>query len=161
VCPAFPQRFATGHFLVSTAESALAGIAALVPVGSEETVKAALKQDHHSYFPQIRLEFVDLVSRRIQRGVGAAWKSASVMIEWNAAFKRLMDLMDQPGAAYFSGSRFIRTLQQFNDDLPNYTEYIQQRGKAGKSTTRAVFYKDILMELDEGRPSAGGMHNLR
>lgn len=72
------------------------------------------------------------------------------MIKWNAVFKRLMDVMDQPGDGYFSGSRFIRTLQQFNDDLPHYTEYIQQRGKAGKSTTRAVFYKDILMELDEG-----------
>jgi len=72
------------------------------------------------------------------------------MIKWNAVFKRLMGLMDQPGAGYFSGSRFIRTLQQFNDDLPNYTEYIQQRGNAGKSTTRAVFYKDILMELAEG-----------
>jgi len=29
-CPAFPQRCATGHFFISTAESALAGIAALV-----------------------------------------------------------------------------------------------------------------------------------
>jgi len=72
------------------------------------------------------------------------------MIKWNAVFKRMMDLMDQQGPGYFSGSRFIRTMQEFNDDLPGYTEYIQQRGRAGKSTTRAVFYKDILMEMDEG-----------
>ena len=78
----------------------------------------------------------------------ADWGGA--MIKWNAVIKRLMELMDQTGPSYFSGSRFIRALQEFNEDLPNYTDYIDERGKAGKSTTRRVYYKDILMELDEG-----------
>ena len=72
------------------------------------------------------------------------------MIKWNVVFKRLMTLMDQPGDGYFSGSRFIRTVQQFNEDLSNYNQYIQERGILGKSTTRRDFYSDILMELDEG-----------
>jgi len=61
------------------------------------------------------------------------------MIKWNAVFKRLMDLMDQQGGGYFSGSRFIKALQEFNEDLPNYTEYIEERSRAGKSTTRRVY----------------------
>jgi hypothetical protein len=72
------------------------------------------------------------------------------MIKWNAVFKRLMVLMDQQGPGYFSGSRFIRAVQPFNDDLPNYTEFIEQRSRAGKSTTRIYYYKDILMDLEEG-----------
>jgi hypothetical protein len=72
------------------------------------------------------------------------------MIKWNVVLKRLMTLMDQPGEGYFSGSRFIRTVQQFNEDLSNYNQYIQERGRLNKSTTRRDFYSDILMELDEG-----------
>jgi hypothetical protein len=72
------------------------------------------------------------------------------MIKWNVVFKRLMTLMDQPGDGYFKGSRFITSVQQFNEDLPNYSQYIQERGEHGKSTTRSVFYRDILMDLDEG-----------
>jgi hypothetical protein len=72
------------------------------------------------------------------------------VIKWNAVFKRLMDLMDIQGPGYFSGSRFIRTLQEYNEDLPGYTEYISQRSKAGRSTTRAIYFKDIVMDLDEG-----------
>ncbi len=78
------------------------------------------------------------------------------MIKWNVAFKRLMTLMDQPGEGYFSGSRFIRAVQPFNEDLSNYSQYIQERGQEGKSTTRSVFYRDILMELDEGTRVTGG-----
>jgi hypothetical protein len=72
------------------------------------------------------------------------------MIKWNAVFKRLMVLLDQQGPGYFSGSRFIRAVQPFNDDLPHYSEFIEQRSRAGKSTTRMYYYKDILMDLDEG-----------
>jgi hypothetical protein len=83
-------------------------------------------------------------------GLYSHTKSVGVMIKWNAVFKRLMDLMDQQGGGYFSGSRFIKALQEFNEDLPNYTEYIEERSRAGKSTTRRVYYKDILTDLDEG-----------
>src|SRR5437763_13538011 len=41
-------------------------------------------------------------------------------------------------------------LQQFNEDLSEYTRNIQERQAKRKSTTRRDFYRDILMELDEG-----------
>ena len=75
--------------------------------------------------------------------------SVDTTIKWNAIFKRWMTLMDTPGESYFSGSRFIRAMQVFNDDLPNYTEYIEGRQRTGKSTTRSYFFKEILMDLDE------------
>jgi hypothetical protein len=73
-----------------------------------------------------------------------------VMVQWNAVFKRLMTLMDEQGDGYFSGPRFIRLVQEFHPDLLDYTEYCKERGRAGKSTTRRVYFKDILMELDQG-----------
>ncbi len=72
------------------------------------------------------------------------------MIKWNAVFKRLMTLIDIPGDSYFSGSKFIRAMQGFNEDLPNYSEYIEARKNTGQSTTRSYFFKDILMDFDEG-----------
>lgn len=72
------------------------------------------------------------------------------MIKWNGVVNRLMTLMDQAGPSYFSGPRFIRLIQEFNEDLPNYGEYIKQRNKDGRSTTRRYYFKDILMDLDEG-----------
>jgi len=72
------------------------------------------------------------------------------MIKWTAVFNRLMKLMDIPGSSYFSGSRFINTIQEFDDNLSNYSDYIAERGAQGKSTTRRYFFKDILMDLDEG-----------
>ncbi len=71
-------------------------------------------------------------------------------IKWNAVFKRLMMLMDTPGESYFSGPRFIRAMQEFDEDIPNYNKYIDGRNRAGKSTTRRYFFQDILMDLNEG-----------
>ena len=72
------------------------------------------------------------------------------MIKWNAVFTRLMKLMDTPDGAYFSGPRFLNTLREFNEDLPNYSELMELRKAKGESTTRAYYFKDLLFELDEG-----------
>lgn len=61
---------------------------------------------------------------------------------------RLMDLQGTP--AYYSGPRFLGVLRQFNEDVPNYREFLEMRNAQGKSTTRAYFFKDLIMELDEG-----------
>jgi hypothetical protein len=71
------------------------------------------------------------------------------MIKWTAVFRRLQTLLDKPGDSYFSGSRFIRVAQEFEPDLLNYSDYIEQRKRAGKSTTRRDFFKDILENLTE------------
>jgi hypothetical protein len=72
------------------------------------------------------------------------------MIKWNVVTNRLMELMDKPGPSYFSGPRFIHVIQDLDEDLPGYSEYIEERKAAGKSTTRRHYFKDILMGLDEG-----------
>ncbi len=72
------------------------------------------------------------------------------MIKWNAVFTRLMKLMDIPGDTYYSGPRFMRTIRQFNEDLMNYGDFMEFRKSTGKSTTRSYYFKDLLMELDEG-----------
>lgn len=72
------------------------------------------------------------------------------MVNWNVIFNRLFEILDKGGETYFSGPRFIRKIQEFDPYRSNYGEYIEERGKAGKSTTRRIYYKDLLMELDEG-----------
>jgi hypothetical protein len=72
------------------------------------------------------------------------------VIKWNAIFTRLMKLMDTEGGSYFSGPRFLGVLREFNEDLPNYSDLMEERRLSGKSTTRAYYFKDLLMELDEG-----------
>jgi hypothetical protein len=72
------------------------------------------------------------------------------MVNWPAIYKRICELMDVPGETYFSGSRFIRKVQEFDDLQLDYSEYISERKTTGKSTTRRDFYKDILKALDEG-----------
>ena len=72
------------------------------------------------------------------------------MLNWTAIFNRLMEILDQQGETYFSGPRFIRKIQEVDPYRSNYTEYLEERRKAGKSSTRRCYYKDLLMELDEG-----------
>ena len=67
------------------------------------------------------------------------------MIKWNAVFQRLMKLMHTQGATYYSGPRFLRVISQFNEDLPEYGELMEERRVAGKSTTRAHYFKELLM----------------
>ena len=73
------------------------------------------------------------------------------MIKWNAVFVRLMKLMDTPGETYFGGPRFLGVIRQFDEDTPDYYEFLELRKSRGKSTTRALYFKDLLMELDESR----------
>jgi hypothetical protein len=72
------------------------------------------------------------------------------MIKWNAIFNRLMSLMDKEGESYFSGSRFLRVAREFDEDLADYKRYIEDRKRAGKSTSRRDYFRDILMNLEEG-----------
>jgi hypothetical protein len=72
------------------------------------------------------------------------------MIKWTAVYNKLQKLLDLPGECYFSGSRFIHAVQVFEPNLSSYRDYIEERNKVGRSTTRRDFFKDILTDLDEG-----------
>lgn len=50
---------------------------------------------------------------------------------------------------YFSGPTFIKHVQEVKPDFPDYHEYKRQRELGGKSTTRSVYYRDILLDLGE------------
>ena len=50
---------------------------------------------------------------------------------------------------YFSGPTFIQHVQEVRPDFPNYGEYLRQRNLEEKSTTRAVYFRDILLDMPE------------
>lgn len=73
------------------------------------------------------------------------------MLDWGLIVRRLIKLIDPQDKAYLSGGQFIRIVQGADPDLPGYTEFIEERRALGKSTTRRDFFKDILMDMSEGK----------
>ncbi len=66
-------------------------------------------------------------------------------LDWSAIWRRTFKLIDAQGeSSYYSGSRFIRAVQDIDPYFPGYSEYIEQRRKADQSTTRRDWYKEIL-----------------
>ena len=70
-------------------------------------------------------------------------------ISWIAAYNRLFPILDRSGDTYHSGPAFIRMAQQVDLNIPEYTSYIEQSNAQGKSTTRKVFYWDIIAAMSE------------
>ena len=72
-------------------------------------------------------------------------------MNWIEIFNRLFELINNSNdqSTYFSGNRFIQTLKEFEHYHPNYYQYIELRNSLGKSTSRKIYYYDILMELNE------------
>lgn len=65
-------------------------------------------------------------------------------------YNRLFELINQQNTAvYFPGPRFINTVREFLPYFPTYQQYIGKRNEEGKSTSRKIFYYDILQELDD------------
>lgn len=66
-------------------------------------------------------------------------------------YNRLFELINNQddSATYFSGSRFIETVRKYSPYYPTYSQYIEKRNEEGKSTSRKIFYYDILKDLDE------------
>lgn len=68
---------------------------------------------------------------------------------WVSVYNRFFELInnDRDAATYFSGPRFIKTIQEFDSDFLDYHQYIQMRNLRGQSTTRKIYFFDILKEL--------------
>lgn len=75
----------------------------------------------------------------------------TVPMNWIEIYNRLFELINNQGdaATYFSGSRFINTVREFEPYFPDYSQFLEQRNREGKSTSRKIFYYDILLELKE------------
>lgn len=72
-------------------------------------------------------------------------------MNWIEIYNRLFELINNQNdqSTYFSGNRFIKTLKEFEPYHPDYYQYIELRNSQGKSTSRKIYYYDILMGLDE------------
>lgn len=71
-------------------------------------------------------------------------------MQWISAYSRLFSILDKKDTpAYQSGSEFIKVVQQFDLNLPDYALYLEERTRLNKSTTRRDFYWDILNNLDD------------
>lgn len=70
-------------------------------------------------------------------------------MNWVRVFNRLFAIINTEGDTYFSGSRFINKVREIDPYFANYSQYIEQRNKEGKSTSRKDYYYDILMDFNE------------
>jgi hypothetical protein len=75
----------------------------------------------------------------------------NITMDWIEIYNRLFELINIQGdaATYFSGSRFINTIREFEPYFPDYAQFIEQRNREGKSTSRKIFFYDILIGLKE------------
>jgi hypothetical protein len=71
--------------------------------------------------------------------------------EWIEIYNRLFELINEKdnSETYFSGQRFITAVQEFVPYFPDYSQYINLRNQQGKSTSRKIYYYDILMQQHE------------
>jgi hypothetical protein len=70
-------------------------------------------------------------------------------MNWVRIFNRLFEIINIDGETYFSGSRYIKKVQEIDHYFPNYNQYIESRKKAGESTSRKDYFYDILLQLDD------------
>jgi hypothetical protein len=70
---------------------------------------------------------------------------------WIEIFNRLFEAINNQADSdtYFSGPRFMTLVKEFLPYNADYSQYIQLRNEQGKSTSRKIFYYDVLMEIDE------------
>ena len=66
------------------------------------------------------------------------------MTDWTAAYRRLYKFLDG-----YTGSQFIKTVQQVDPDLLDLLDYIEKRRKEEKSTTKKDYFKDILLSYSD------------
>ncbi|MFN8238585.1 MAG: toll/interleukin-1 receptor domain-containing protein [Chitinophagales bacterium] len=72
--------------------------------------------------------------------------------DWDKAFYKLWNIIGPQDTAthYIGGSQFYKFIMPLCDDIPpSYTLYIEQRKKKDLSTSRVVYYNDLINHLDE------------
>ncbi len=71
------------------------------------------------------------------------------MLNWKAIWNRVFRLIDTSGDSYYSGGRFIKAIQEVDPYSPTYGDYIEERRKAGQSTSRRDYFRDLFLALPE------------
>lgn len=73
-----------------------------------------------------------------------------VHMNWAIIFNRVFELIDQEGTPnYYSGPRFMRKVREIDPYFPTYQQFLDQRRKELKSTTRRDYYYDVLLGFPE------------
>lgn len=70
-------------------------------------------------------------------------------MNWIEIYNRLFEIINESGPNYYSGPRFISIVKDFNPYFPDYTQYIDERRRTGKSTSRKDFFRNILFDFGE------------
>jgi hypothetical protein len=70
-------------------------------------------------------------------------------VSWVTMFNRLFEIINQEGDCYFSGGRFIDKVREIDPYFPDYRQYIDERNRIGKSTSRKSYFYDIFLGFDE------------
>ena len=69
-------------------------------------------------------------------------------MNWARIFNRLFEIINGQDGAYFSGGRFISSVREVDPHFPDHSQYIAERRRLGKSTSRKDFFYDILVSFD-------------
>lgn len=110
--------------------------------------------NYAQYFPDDEICKTTITKFEILKTKEAGFKLTppkNIPMNWIEIYNRLFELINNQGdsATYFSGSRFINTVREFEPYFPDYNQFIEQRNREGKSTSRKIFYYDILLGLKE------------
>lgn len=74
------------------------------------------------------------------------------MMNWVQIYNLLfISINEQETNNYFSGPRFIKLIQEFDNTFSSYTRFIEERQIAGKSTSRRDYFYDIFLSFSESR----------
>ena len=68
---------------------------------------------------------------------------------WARLFNRLFELINSQGPAYLSGGMFIAAVREVDPYFPDYNQFIEQRRRSKKSTSRKNYFYDILLSFPE------------
>lgn len=105
--------------------------------------------DHYAHFSKVnRQKKVQVAADRIN--VAKSQKEDNTIPgKWIEIYNRLFEIMDVRGDAetYFSGPRFINLIRKYDRYHPDYIQYIRERELSGYSTTRKVYFEDLLIAL--------------
>jgi hypothetical protein len=69
-------------------------------------------------------------------------------VKWLRIYNRLFEIINSK-KCYFSGSAFISCVREIDPYFPGYHQYIDERRRLGKSTSRKDFFYDILFGFEE------------
>lgn len=78
-------------------------------------------------------------------------------VSWVVIFNRLFEVINQPGDCYFSGPRFISKVREIDSYFPDYHQFLNDRNKTGKSSSRKSYFYDILLALVRKKEYASSM----